>query len=195
MKKAVFFDFFGVISGEVSPVWLRRHFSPEEAPLVKEEICSRADAGELLEEDFYREVSARTGVAPEVVAREMWEIIQINEELRDFILRLREKYPVYLLSNAMSSFLRRILEENDLYPLFDRVFISAEMRLAKPSPDFFRAVLAELELAPEDVVMIDDNARNLAGAREVGIDGILFHGNESLYRELAAYYDIGELVK
>lgn len=195
MKKAIFFDFFGVISGEVSPIWLRRHFSAEQAPIIKEEICSRADAGELLEEDFYREVSARTGVAPEVVAREMWEIIQINEELRDFILRLREKYPVYLLSNAMSSFLRRILEENDLYPLFDRVFISAEMRLAKPSPDFFRAALTELELAPEDVVMIDDNAKNLAGAREAGIDGILFRGNESLYRELAAYYDIGELVK
>lgn len=195
MKKAIFFDFFGVISGEVSPIWLRRHFSAEQTPIIKEEICSRADAGELLEEDFYREVSARTGVAPEVVAREMWEIIQINAELRDFILRLREKYPVYLLSNAMSSFLRRILEENDLYPLFDRVFISAEMRLAKPSPDFFRAALTELELAPEDVVMIDDNAKNLAGAREAGIDGILFRGNESLYRELAAYYDIGELVK
>lgn len=195
MKNVIFFDCFGVICDEIAPVWLRRHFSAEEAPIVKEEICSRADAGELLEEDFYREVSARTGVAPEVVAREMWEIIQINTELRDFILRLREKYPVYLLSNAMSSFLRRILEENDLYPLFDRVFISSEMRLAKPSPDFFRAALTELELSPEDVVMIDDNEKNLIGAREAGIDGILFRGNESLYRELAAYYDIGELVK
>lgn len=193
MKKAIFFDFFGVISGEVSPVWFRRHFSPEEAARVKEEICSRADAGELLEEDFYREVSARTGVAPETVAREMWEIIAINEELRDFILRLRRRYPVYLLSNAMSSFLRRILEENDLYPLFDRVFISAEMRIAKPSADFFRAVLSELSLSGEDAVMIDDNAKNLAGAREAGIDGILFTDNAALYRELGEYYDLSGL--
>ncbi len=125
----------------------------------------------------------------------MWEIIRINEELRAFILRLRERYPVYLLSNAMSSFLRRILEENDLYPLFDRVFISAEMKLAKPSPDFFRAVLDALSLSPEDVVMIDDNARNLAGAREAGIDGILFTDNASLCRDLATYYDITDLVK
>ena len=195
MKKAIFFDFFGVISGEVAPIWLRRHFSAEEAPIIKEEICSRADAGELLEEDFYREVSARTGVAPDVVAREMWEIIKINEELRDFILRLRRRYPVYLLSNAMSSFLRRILEENDLYPLFDRVFVSAEMRMAKPSPDFFRTVLCELDLKGEDVLMIDDNAKNLAGAREAGIDGILFTDNASLYRHLAAYYDVADLVK
>lgn len=193
MKKAVFFDFFGVISGEVSPVWLRRHFSAEEAAIVKEQICSRSDAGELLEEDFYREVSARTGVAPETVAREMWEIIAINEELRDFILRLRRRYPVYLLSNAMSSFLRRILEENDLYPLFDRVFISAEMRVTKPSADFFRTVLSELSLSGEDAVMIDDNAKNLAGAREAGIDGILFTDNAALYRALGEYYDLSGL--
>ncbi len=194
MKKAVFFDFFGVISGEVSPVWFRRHFSPEEAARVKEEICSRADAGELLEEDFYREVSARTGVAPETVAREMWEIIAINEELRDFILRLRRRYPVYLLSNAMSSFLRRILEENDLYPLFDRVFISAEMRVAKPSADFFRTVLGALSLSGEDAVMIDDNAKNLAGAREAGIDGILFTDNASFKTALDGYFDTADMI-
>lgn len=195
MKKVVFFDCFGVIVGEVSPVWFRRHFAPEEAARVKEEICSRADAGELLEDGFYREVSARTGVSPETVAREMWEIIAVNEELRAFILRLRERYPVYLLSNAMSSFLRRLLEENDLYVLFDRVFISAEMHLAKPSPDYFRAVLRELGLAGDDAVMIDDNARNLAGAAEAGIDGILFTDNASLYRALSKNYEIADLVK
>ena len=195
MKKAIFFDFFGVICCEIAPFWFRRHFSPEEAARVKEEICSRADAGEILEDEFHREISARTGVAPDVVAREMQEMICINGELRDFILRLRERYPVYLLSNAMSSFLRRILEENDLYPLFDRVFISAEMRVAKPSPDFFRAVLASLSLDGADVVMIDDNEKNLAGAADAGIDGILFTENGPFYRDLAKYYDIDGLVK
>ena len=194
MKKAIFFDFFGVICCEIAPFWFRRHFSPEEAARVKEEICSRADAGEILEDEFHREISARTGVAPDVVAREMQEMICINGELRDFILRLRERYPVYLLSNAMSSFLRRILEENDLYPLFDRVFISAEMRVAKPSADFFRAVLAELGVDACDCVMIDDNARNLTGAREAGIDGILFTDNASFYRDLAAYCETEDLI-
>jgi FMN phosphatase YigB (HAD superfamily) len=42
----------------------------------------------------------------------------------------------------------------------------------------------------EDAVMIDDNAKNLEGAREVGIDTILFKEHESFREQFKKYYRI-----
>lgn len=57
-----------------------------------------------------------------------------------------------------------------LFPLFtDRVFCSAQFRLAKPDPDIYRRCLAELGMAPKDALFIDDKAANAEGARQAGL--------------------------
>ena len=53
MEKVILFDFFGVISSEVSPIFFKRYFNEEEAKRVKEEIMSKGDKGELSEEEIY----------------------------------------------------------------------------------------------------------------------------------------------
>jgi HAD superfamily hydrolase (TIGR01509 family) len=64
------------------------------------------------------------------------------------------------------------------------------MHLAKPDPEFFRVCLERIGAKPDEAVMTDDNAKNLEGAREVGIDTILFKDNESFQREFKKYYNI-----
>ena len=86
--------------------------------------------------------------------------------------------------------MREILEKYDLYGLFDEVYISAEMHMAKPDPEFFAECLGRIGVPAERTVMIDDNARNLEGARAVGIDTILFTDNESFEAEFKKYYEI-----
>ena len=73
----------------------------------------------------------------------MQELVRINDGLVEMIKKIRQKYKVYLLSNAVSGFLRRILKNHDLYQLFDKVFISSEMKIAKPNKEFFE-FLADL---------------------------------------------------
>ena len=53
MGKVILFDFFGVISSEVSPIWFKRYFNEVEALEIKEEIMSKGDKGELNEEEVY----------------------------------------------------------------------------------------------------------------------------------------------
>ena len=50
-NKVILFDFFGVISSEVSPIFFKRYFNEEEALEIKEEIMSKGDKGELNEEE------------------------------------------------------------------------------------------------------------------------------------------------
>ena len=189
MKKVVFFDFFGVISSECAPFFYRNHFSPEEADRVKNEICVLGDTGAINEEEFYEKIAKRTNITAEEVAKEMQGIPCINNEHVDIIKQIRQKYPVYLLSNAIGTFLRRILEKNDLYPLFDKVFISSEFKKAKPNKEFLEYVLRDLNIDSQDALFIDDNPANVAGAQACGIDSVLFVGNEDFKEKFVSYFE------
>ena len=190
MKSVVLFDFFGVIGYELSPVWFRKHFDDGVADATKHRLVDPGDRGAISEEEMFKSIGAETGVDPVTIRREWMEMVTINEEMVSFIKEVRRSYPVYLLSNALSGFLREILDENDLYGLFDEVYISAEMKMAKPDPEYFEECLKRIGVKAEDTVMIDDNPKNLEGARSIGIDTILFKDNESFRDEFKKYYNI-----
>ena len=184
MEKVILFDFFGVISSEVSPIFFKRYFNDEDAKLIKEEIMSKGDKGELSEEEIYDLISKRVNITPLKVKEDFKELIHINNELVSYIKELKKEYRVYLLSNAISSFLRRILKENNLYELFNEVYISSEIKLIKPYKEFFNYVIEKENLNPSLCVMIDDNKNNIEGAINCKLNGIVFTNNKDLKKKL-----------
>lgn len=184
MKKYIFFDFFGVICSEISPIWFKRFFNEEEAMIIKEEIMSKGDLGLLNEEEIYGLISKRMNI-PVLKIKDDWNnLIKINKELVKHIKELKNKYKIYLLSNAIDTFLRRILDKNNLYCLFDKIYISSEIKLAKPSLDFFNYVLKKENINPSDVIFIDDNLKNVNAAKEIGIESLVFKDVEVLKSKL-----------
>ena len=180
MDKVILFDFFGVISSEVSPIFFKRYFNDEDAKLIKEEIMSKGDKGELSEEEIYDLISKRVNITPLKVKEDFKKLIHINNELVSYIKELKKEYKVYLLSNAISSFLRRILKENNLYELFNEVYISSEIKLIKPYKEFFNYVIEKENLDPSLCVMIDDNKKNIEGAINCKLNGVVFTNNKDL---------------
>jgi len=55
-----------------------------------------------------------------------------------------------------------------------RRFASCDLGLAKPDPAIYAAVAQRLGVSPARCVMIDDLERNLDGANQVGMEGLLF---------------------
>ena len=184
MDKVILFDFFGVISSEVSPIFFKRYFNEEEAKIIKEEIMSKGDKGELSEEEIYDLISKRVNITPLKVKEDFKELIFINNELVSYIKELKKEYKVYLLSNAISSFLRRILKDNNLYELFNEVYISSEIKLIKPYKEFFNYVIEKENLDPSLCIMIDDNKKNIEGAINCKLNGIVFTNNKDLKEKL-----------
>ena len=183
-NKVILFDFFGVISSEVSPIFFKRYFNDEDAKLIKEEIMSKGDKGELSEEEIYDLISKRVNITPLKVKEDFKKLIHINNELVSYIKELKKEYKVYLLSNAISSFLRRILKENNLYELFNEVYISSEIKLIKPYKEFFNYVIEKENLNPSLCIMIDDNKKNIEGAINCKLNGIVFTNNKDLKEKL-----------
>lgn len=186
-RPVIFCDCFGVVVSEIVPVWMERFFPPEEAAVLKKRIFDRADIGLITEEEAYRELSELTTVPAEQIREELDGLIKVNRELVSCLIGLKKDHRVYMLSNAMSPHLNRILTGCDLYPAFDRVFISSEMKRIKPDPAFYTYVLDELGVDPALAVMIDDNPVNIRGAEEAGIRGIVYRNNEQLFSELSGF--------
>lgn len=57
-----------------------------------------------------------------------------------------------------------------LRTLFDHEFLSYRLGLVKPDGELFEAVVAALDLAPDEILFLDDNDLNVAGARAAGLE-------------------------
>jgi HAD superfamily hydrolase (TIGR01509 family) len=58
--------------------------------------------------------------------------------------------------------------------VFDEQFYSWELGVAKPEPDYFRAILDRIGVAGGRVLFLDDREDNVAGARTAGLRAELF---------------------
>jgi putative hydrolase of the HAD superfamily len=65
-------------------------------------------------------------------------------------------------------------------PLFDWVFYSHEMGLAKPNQDIYQQLLLELGTTANRVLFFDDLKANVDGAASLGIQAIQVVGPETL---------------
>jgi putative hydrolase of the HAD superfamily len=72
-----------------------------------------------------------------------------------------------------------------LFDPFERAFLSTDMRLRKPQPEIFLAVLRELECRPDDALYIDDREVHVKGAESVGMTARLFCDCAQITSELA----------
>lgn len=173
-NKTLFIDFFGVICSEIAPFWLVKYFSDNEAVAIKQTIVADADVGNISQEDMFNELSKLTGKSGKQIENEWKELVKIDIEILDFINEYKRTQLVLLLTNASSNFVRDILQDYSLYKYFNDVFISSEERIAKPNPEFYNNVLRKTNINPNNVIMIDDNIKNVESAISVGIEGILY---------------------
>ena len=111
-------------------------------------------------------------------ALSIWTNIEVDAEIIDTISAVRRSgIACYLASNQQAHRARYMAHALGYRAKFDRAFYSCHVGYAKPDRAYFDHVLAELGLAPDDVLFIDDLEPNVASAREAGIRGVHFKAN------------------
>jgi 2-haloacid dehalogenase len=94
--------------------------------------------------------------------------------------------PIYALTNWSAEKFPHAEAKFDWLAWFDGVVVSGRVRLIKPDPEIFQHLLDEYELAPEDVLFVDDYEPNIVGARAMGIRAHRFHAAAALREVLVA---------
>lgn len=158
--------------------------SPEKIRQIFDEndIFKRYELG-LFEDDEFREIVRQSIGFPlnDAEIDQAWNALLLDVPLEriEMLRALREKVPVYLLSNTSSihiqaceKYFQKDLGISGLNELFTRSFLSYEMGLWKPDPEIYLKVLDEIGLKPEEVLFLDDNPHNVESAAELGINVI-----------------------
>ena len=193
MIKNVLFDMGGVLIRFEPRYFVEKLGLPAEdaAMLYHETFKSiewvRTDRGTMTDED------ARAGMKSRLperlhgyvdVLQAHWnEPAEQMPGMQELVEELQEKgYNVCVLTNA--SHRQRIYWKT--YPVSElfgeRVVVSAEEGVTKPSHEFFERALEKLGLSAEECVFVDDSPSNAEGAEQVGMKGIVFHGDAGLLR-------------
>ena len=120
-------------------------------------------------------------------ALRVWLTIEPVLETRGIVERLRGAgVRCYLATNQDEHRGQHMHTTLGYVELFDGCFYSYELRVAKPDPAYFRAILGRLDLTGEQVLFVDDNAANVEAARSVGLRAERWHVEEGV----AALHDL-----
>ncbi len=127
------------------------------------------------EVDFLPDVAARLaeyGIAedPEAFYADIWLTIEVVPESIGVVEAVRRTgRGVHLASNQIRRRAAYMLDHLGYADLFDELFVSAHLGVAKPSPDYFRRAVELLDADPATVLFIDDHEPNIHAARSVGL--------------------------
>ncbi len=113
----------------------------------------------------------RVTLAVEAYFSSFYSRIQLIPGTEEMLARLKEVYPLGLLSNfTHGPAARRILTEVGLEPFFRVMIISGEEGYRKPSPVLFRRLAERLGLEREEVLYVgDDPEPDISGAQAAGL--------------------------
>lgn len=182
MIKAIIFDFFGVIYSEPYNVWLQSHGFTREGDFL--EAAVKADSGQIEMAQFFDLLSSLSRQPAHEIKKEFETVKRVNPDVIGLVKALKMNYRIGLLSNASSSFIREILDENDLEKYFDEIIVSSEAGYIKPNREIYEAALRILRINSSEAIFIDDNRLYIEGAQKIGLDGILFRSADQVTREL-----------
>ena len=104
----------------------------------------------------------------------MMSRLEIHDVVIDRIRTLRDAgYRTGLVTNNVKEASSQWREMVPVDELFDVIVDSSQVGMRKPNPAIFLHALELLGVAPERAVFLDDAPGNVAGARAVGLHGIL----------------------
>lgn len=188
MVKAVFFDMGGVLvipkpgyehinkrwieTIDMSEEWSGKWFDVMRGKGDADEFFGKLKEKKVFEEEYFEILTNR----------DMRE--DVNWELVDIIKKLKKKYKTGLLTNnwALNMEYRKKHFEN--YSIFDAVISSHEVGMTKPDNEIFIEAAKKIGCKLSECVFIDDWHKNVEAAKKLGMKGIIFKDNESLFEEL-----------
>ena len=192
--RAVIFDFGGVLV-RTENERLRRDWEQklnitqgELANLIFEsDISVKATLGLATESAIWENLAKKLDIDSDKLAElrsDFWKNDNLDEILVQYVLSLRDRYTTCILSNAWTDARRLFIDIFHLDRVFDKMFISAEIGLAKPDQRIYEYVASALKIRTGEIIFVDDNSENIAGANNAGMHAIQFFETRKLLEEL-----------
>ncbi|MDK2770799.1 MAG: HAD family phosphatase [Flavobacterium sp.] len=135
------------------------------------------EIGKIDELQFMEGLQKQIPNASVLEIRDAWNTVlkDFPENRLEFIQMLAPKYKMYLLSNTDRTHIEKFEHKfglsfaRDFYSCFEKVYFSFEFGFRKPDEKAFQFILNNHHLIPKKTLFVDDNADNIASAKNLGL--------------------------
>jgi putative hydrolase of the HAD superfamily len=194
--KAVVFDYGGVIS--LSPTEAEREAVAAKAgvPLktldeLERQYRGEYDRGTVNGRDYFKGLLSRSGVFQDDESLDKialadslcWRHINTGTEK---LIEDIQKHGIKagILSNMPSEFLDWARINLPVFSKVDFGIFSCELKLIKPEPPIYEALVAKIGCTGKDIVFFDDLKHNVKGAKALGIRAFVWKDPETARKKL-----------
>lgn len=184
MIKNIIFDFGNVlVEYNIKEFMLKKGMSPDMIKrLLKASIMGpywdEFDRGALTEDEAFE---GFLSIDPEIGEELHTVFDNITGMLlkRDFAIPWVKElkaagYNVYYLSNYSKKAYVECADSIEFIEYMDGGIMSHQELMVKPNPDIYKLLVDRYNLIPEECVFIDDTPENVAVAKKLGMEGIVF---------------------
>lgn len=185
--KAIIFDMQGtLVENGIFPsttkqvrfiLGIRKEFS-DYVPIFEKALLTSTHT--TLSEGFKSVAEAfNVRITPEITERliGMWNknklLSRLFPETIDVLEHLKKDYSLILVAN-IDCFTKDIITKFGLQNYFNHVYLSCDVGVLKANPEFFKNIIKDIQLKPEEMVMIGDSIESdMRPASSAGIRTIL----------------------
>lgn len=130
----------------------------------------------------------RTEISEIYEPKNLGELVRLYDYAIPWIQELKaDGYRVYILSNWSKPAYDANLDTNLRFlSEVDGALMSFQEGIIKPDRKIYELICSRYDIDPKEAVFLDDNAANIEGAREFGLNAIHFKNYEQAKRELDA---------
>ena len=197
MIKNIIFDLGGVIYDiryeNIAEAFARMgagNLVPLYSKAQQTDFIDRFEEGLITTDEFCEEIRRLSEVPlTNTQIEEAWNAILIDVPASrvDFLLKLKEKYNLYLFSNTNQfnyDCFTAHLKEKYGFDFFETIFKAAYfshiLHLRKPKAEGFQRIMLEQKLNPAETLFIDDSPQHIEGARQCGLQAYHLKDGETI---------------
>lgn len=191
--KAIIFDLGGVIMhGGYLPFiqnYCKECFTPEGKKKILQ-LEHEVNLGTISEKKFYQEIEKifHVHMTPSQIHDSIVAKMQTNKSLVEFIPKLK-KAKTALFTNSIGLMAIEVLKlrKVDSKKIFDKLFISSKIHLAKPDIKAYEYVIKKMKVEPKEAMLVDDRKGNIDLAKKLGMQGIIFKNTSQFKRDIKKF--------
>jgi len=180
MIKGIIFDMIGPLLQKchdyVSDEIVETAENMRSCSLNDEEFIQALKKNEITEQYSLDEIAKR-------IVSKYCKVQQVWDKL---LPKLKSKYKLGIINNGTAITISHFKEKNKSNEFFTTFINSSEVNIEKPNSRIYILTAEQMKLKPEECVFIDDTEKNVLGANNVGMKGLLFTNYQNLLIDLKA---------
>lgn len=138
----------------------------------------QASVGDIDADAFWSRVGLSSDIEAEYLSQH-----RLAEGALEFLMGARHAgLPVWCLSNDIGRWSRHLRESLGIEPLLAGAVISSDAKARKPDRGIYERMLTAMGCRPQELLFVDDRAKNVAAATILGIPAVQFTGSHDFAR-------------